>query len=204
MSDASLDRYIASGLEKAKPKYWTITANFFIALLVSFLAAITVLGLLVVPAIWGGYYESLIRVSKGEAVEVGDFFNKGFRGGNWWKLLLLYLLAILGILIGFILLIIPGVYLSVVWGLSAYFLVDQNLPVIDSLRKSRELVRHIGWWKMFAVFWGLGLVLAVLGAIPLIGIVFTIGLYPVVLMISVNIYDSTAREPEKSGMLRKS
>ena len=29
MSDASLDRYIASGLEKAKPKYWTITANFF-------------------------------------------------------------------------------------------------------------------------------------------------------------------------------
>ena len=94
-----------------------------------------------------------------------------------------------------ILLIIPGVYLSVVWGLSTYFLVDQNLPVIDSLRKSRELVRHIGWWKMFAVFWGLGLVLAVLGAIPLIGIVFTIGLYPVVLMISVNIYDSTTREP---------
>jgi len=45
MSDASLDRYIASGLEKAKPKYWTITANFFIALLVSILAAITVLGL---------------------------------------------------------------------------------------------------------------------------------------------------------------
>ena len=45
------------------------------------------------------------------------------------------------------------------------------------------------------MFWGLGLVLAVLGAIPLIGIVFTIGLYPVVLMISVNIYDSTTREP---------
>ena len=194
MNDVSLDRYIASGLERAKTKYWTITANFFIAVLVSFLAGITVLGLLVVPAIWGGYYESLIRVSKGEAVEVGDFFNKGFGGGNWWKLFLLYLLAGLGILIGFILLIVPGVYLSVVWGMSAYFLVDQNLPVIDSLIKSWELVRHIGWWKMFAVFWGFGLVLAVLGAIPLIGIVFTIGLYPVFLMISVNIYELTTSE----------
>jgi len=194
MSGVSLDRYIASGLEKAKTKYWTITANFFIAVLVSLLAAITVLGLLVVPAIWGGYYESLIRVSKGEAVEVGDFFNKGFGGGNWWKLFLLYLLAGLGILIGVMSLIVPGVYLSVVWGLSAYFLVDQNLSVIASLRKSGELVRRIGWWKMFAVFWGLGLVLAVLGAIPLIGIVFTIGLYPVFLMISVNIYELTTSE----------
>ena len=194
MSGVSLDRYIASGLEKAKTKYWTITANFFIAVLVSLLASVTVLGLLAVPAIWGGYYESLIRVSKGEAVEVGDFFNKGFGGGNWWKLFLLYLLAGLGILIGFILLIVPGVYLSVVWGLSAYFLVDQNLSVIASLRKSGELVRRIGWWKMFAVFWGLGLVLAVLGAIPLIGIVFTIGLYPVFLMISVNIYELTTSE----------
>ena len=107
---------------------------------------------------------------------------------------MLYLLAGLGILIGFILLIVPGVYLSVVWGLSAYFLVDQNLSVIASLRKSGELVRRIGWWKMFAVFWGLGLVLAVLGAIPLIGIVFTIGLYPVFLMISVNIYELTTSE----------
>jgi len=28
MRGVSLDRYIASGLEKAKTKYWTITASF--------------------------------------------------------------------------------------------------------------------------------------------------------------------------------
>ncbi len=38
-------------------------------------ASITLIGLIVVPAILGGYAESLIRIKRNQSVEVGDFLH---------------------------------------------------------------------------------------------------------------------------------
>ena len=50
-------------------------ANTFIAAITTFLVSITIIGILVIPAIWGGYTEFLIRMAKEEKIEIGDFLQ---------------------------------------------------------------------------------------------------------------------------------
>ncbi len=54
-------------------------------------------------------------------------------------------LAGLGIAVGFVLLIIPGLVLSTFWALIAPVVVIERTGVIDSFKRSRELVRGNGW-----------------------------------------------------------
>ena len=60
-------------------------------------ASITLIGLIVVPAILGGYAESLIRIKRNQSVEVGDFFTPGFKKNRWVKLLLAAIVYCVGV-----------------------------------------------------------------------------------------------------------
>ena len=60
-------------------------ANTIIAIVACLLLCITVIGIFAVPAVWGGYTESMIRMSIGQRVEIGKFFSAGF---NRWGTLL--------------------------------------------------------------------------------------------------------------------
>jgi hypothetical protein len=55
------------------------------------------------------------------------------------------LLAGLGIAVGFILLIVPGLYLLTIWSLVIPVVVLERVPAMDSFGRSRELVRGNGW-----------------------------------------------------------
>jgi hypothetical protein len=54
-------------------------------------------------------------------------------------------LAALGITIGFILLIVPGLFLLTIWLLIVPAIVLEGCGVFDSFGRSRELVRGYGW-----------------------------------------------------------
>ncbi len=66
------------------------------------------------------------------------------------SLLWLYVLLILGLVIGFLLLIIPGIYLWGAWSVAVPVLMVEGMKGSKALGRSRALVRG-RWWEVFAV-----------------------------------------------------
>src|SRR5689334_10920825 len=59
------------------------------------------------------------------------------------------ILSGLGIVFGFVLLVVPGLYLLTIWAVIAPVIVVERLGVFDAFGRSRQLVRGSGW----PVFW---------------------------------------------------
>lgn len=55
------------------------------------------------------------------------------------------LLTAIGIVFGFVLLVVPGVYLLTIWAVTAPVIVVERRGVFDALGRSRRLVRGNGW-----------------------------------------------------------
>ena len=88
-------------------------------------------------------------------------------------LFLTYLLMLLLIVIGFALLVIPGIYLIIAYALALPLLVDKNLGIWESLETSRKSITSC-WFRFFG-FGIIGLVIVVISAIPLgIGLIWTL------------------------------
>lgn len=60
------------------------------------------------------------------------------------------LLAGIGIAVGFVLLIVPGLFLLTIWAVIAPVIVIERRSALDSFGRSRELVRGYGW-TVFAI-----------------------------------------------------
>ena len=143
-----LKKVLYGGFNFAKSNYVLIWVNGFIAICATVLAAVTIIGILVIPAIWAGFIESLLRLRRGEEVKMGVFFKAGFN--QWGAFFILFLLLSLGLLAGFALLIIPGIYLLVAWYFVFYIKIDNSdLSVSDCFGKSMDLVSEAGWLKIF-------------------------------------------------------
>ena len=143
-----LEKALYGGFNFAKSNYVLIWVNGFIAVCATVLASVTIIGLLVVPAIWAGFTESLLRIRRGEEVKMGVFFKAGFN--QWGSFFILVLLLALGIIVGFALLIIPGIYLLVAWHFVLYLKIDNSeMSISDSFGKSMDLVTEAGWFKIF-------------------------------------------------------
>jgi len=63
----------------------------------------------------------------------------------FWRLLVVSVLFGIGVAIGFVLLIIPGLILMVIWSVVAPVTVVERPGVLAAFRRSRELVRGHGW-----------------------------------------------------------
>ncbi|HLM85297.1 MAG TPA: YciC family protein [Solirubrobacteraceae bacterium] len=66
------------------------------------------------------------------------------------QLILVGIVAGIGIVIGFILIIVPGLILITIWSLAAPVVVLEHPGVFAALQRSRELVRGNGW-QVFGV-----------------------------------------------------
>lgn len=81
-----------------------------------------------------------------------------------WAYIGMSILSILGYLVGFLLLIIPGLILVVRWSASSGFLIGSRLGIVDSLKASWEATSGYGWPIFFAGL-VIALVLGVIGGI---------------------------------------
>ena len=113
------------------------------------------------------YYLNLIR---GENASVGDAFS-GF-GPSIGQLLLLGLVQFFLVMIGYLLCLIPGVYLAIAWYFAVPLVIDKRLGFWEAMELSRKMVnKH--WFLVFAFLLVCGLV-AVVGIIGcFIGILVT-------------------------------
>jgi hypothetical protein len=82
----------------------------------------------------------------------------------FWPLLAVSILFGIGVGIGFILLIIPGLILLVIWSVVAPVTVLERPGVFEAFGRSRELVRGNGW-NVFAVIVLVFLAVAVVSAV---------------------------------------
>jgi hypothetical protein len=77
------------------------------------------------------------------------------------QLILVAFVAAAGVVVGLLLLVIPGLILLTVWSLAAPVVVLERPPGLRALSRSRELVRGHGW-QVFGVILVLDLLVAIL------------------------------------------
>jgi hypothetical protein len=83
------------------------------------------------------------------------------------QLLVVALVAGLGVVVGFILIVVPGLILLTVWSVAAPVVVLERPPGLQALGRSRELVRGNGW-QVFGVIFVLGILVTIAaGAVEL-------------------------------------
>jgi uncharacterized membrane protein len=136
------------------------------------LAGANILVNIISPILGVGYYFVAFQIIRNRGYGFGDFFN-GFK-----KFLPVFLTAFVsGILIGigFVLLILPGIYLAVAYLFAQLFVVDKNLNFWSAMESSRKVITK-KWFSFFGFVLLLAL-LNVLGAMILgVGLLVTIPL----------------------------
>jgi uncharacterized membrane protein len=118
-----------------------------------------------------------IHQVSGKPVSIGMMFGYF---DQTLRLFLLYVVMIIMIAIGFILLILPGIYLAVAYATALPLLIEKKMGVWEALETSRKALSK-RWFTVFALFILLGILVA-LSALPLgIGLIWTIPLSVTVL-----------------------
>ncbi len=123
----------------------------------------------------------------GKPSEFADLFSQA---NLFWKFLWASIVYGVVVVIGFILLIIPGVYLSLKYGFFGYILVDRpELSAMDALKESARLTDGIKWNLLWFSLALLGI--NFLGILALgIGLLYTV---PVSIMAYTALYRSLTR-----------
>ncbi len=100
----------------------------------------------------------------------------GFSGSKIVAITIASFLQLLLIGIGFILLIIPGIYLTIGYGLTLPLIMDKGLGPWEALETSRKTI-HKKWWTVFGVYVVM-MLLYMVSAVPLgIGLIWTIPMF---------------------------
>ena len=134
------------------------------------LAGIASLVSLVLSIFYTGMVVQLVRdVQDGRRdASVGDLF--GSVTPVFWPLLAVAILFGLGVAIGFVLIIVPGLFLLTIWSVAAPVTVIERPGVLRAFGRSRELVRGHGWpvfgaiVLVFLINIGISLVAALIAA----------------------------------------
>lgn len=147
------------------------------------------MGIFILPAILVGFVRFLLKAARGEDVDIGDSLSAGFKNGMWWKALSFSIIYIVGITLGFMLLIAPGLYLLTGWAIGFYLLVDKEMLPQEALSKSRELVHQLGFWKIFVVVITLAIITGITSIFPILDL-FVIFLMPFLMMTQTAVYEN--------------
>ena len=155
MNEVSPGRVIGRAWEIYKSQFGLL---FIAALLLSLITLVAVLLIgpfagivsIVVSLFYTGGVVRLVQdVEDGRRDEEASTLFKGV-APVFWQLLGVSIVAGIGIVIGFILLIIPGLILLTLWSVAIPAAVLEKPGVFASLGRSRELVRGHGW-QVFGV-----------------------------------------------------
>jgi len=120
--------------------------------LVGFLLFFTII---LIPSSIGGLTKEFLAFARtGKKPD----YNELWSFNNYAQILLFCIVAGILIPIGFMLLIIPGVYLSIIWMYSVYYIVDKDLDFIAAMKKSRNHVQESGFFNHFVVFLIVGII----------------------------------------------
>lgn len=107
---------------------------------------------------------------EGRDPSYGDVMS--FVGRRWWKILAVWVLVHIAEAIGFVLLVLPGLFAMVIFMMSIPALITEDLGVIGAMKRSRTLAKGITG-RVFGV--------ACASAFIMIGIELALGVLPLLL-----------------------
>lgn len=90
------------------------------------------------------------------------------------------------IIAGYLLFIIPGIYLSVAYSFAPYLITEKNMGAWQSLEESRKAITKY-WWRYFGLMW-VSLFLIIAGTIPVL-----IGLFWVLPLVTIAVGEVFAK-----------
>ena len=162
--------YISRGMDLFKEQIGLFVAYTFIYMLVLTVASYTVIGsILLTGPMTVGFYIVANRLHHGQSVEFSNFFD-GFK--QFVPLLIAQLIMGIFIVIGFFLLVIPGIYLAVAYSFVNMIIVFAGQDFWEAMENSRKIVSK-QWFNFLAFHIVLGLI-NFLGALALgVGMLFT-------------------------------
>lgn len=97
--------------------------------------SLAMLGWFIATFFTAGFTGAALRATRGEAVSFGDFFAAG---GQFIPFAAMTFLKTLAIVLGMIVFIVPGIILSLGFANAPFFVIDQKLGPIASLKASWE------------------------------------------------------------------
>lgn len=95
-----------------------------------------------------GLYNLMLKLIRGQATGIGDLFS-GFTT-CFVQLAAAGIVVQLLSMLGFLLCVLPGIYLSVAWILTIPLIIDRGLDFWAAMELSRKVVTH-HWWLMFCL-----------------------------------------------------
>jgi hypothetical protein len=152
-------------LEASRPQLGALVIGSILLCLALVFAICTIIGWFALPALASGYVVVALRVVAGKPIALRDFF-KGLQ--LFVPMMLLGIVAGLLSQIGFYLFFVPGLYLTLIWSLAPFVMVDRGLDFWPSMEMSREVVHaHLGEVGLFTA---LAFVINVVATLPTIGL----------------------------------
>jgi hypothetical protein len=121
-----------------------------------------------------GLMKYFLKLIRGEEAQIGDAFS-GF-GPSIGQLVLLSLVQMVLVLLGCVLCLIPGIYLSVAWYFAMPLIIDRRMNFWDAMELSRKMItKH--WFIVFAflVVYGLLVIAGVIACCVGIFVTMPIG-----------------------------
>ncbi|WP_179228615.1 hypothetical protein [Leptolyngbya ohadii] len=114
------------------------------------------------------------KILKRQATTFSDFF-KGFQNGKFLQFFLASLVVGLLVVLGLILLILPGIYLAIAYSFTVPFMVDRKLGFWEAMETSRKVISK-RWFSFFGFLLLLALVNFVGALLCGLGLLVTIPL----------------------------
>jgi len=176
--DVTLGAVLGEGWDAYKANFGMIFVGFLIYLVIAAIVGnIPLVPIFVIPHIMVGYYIMCLKAVRGqETPELGDMF-KGF--SLYVPILLANILIGLGVMLGMLLLVVPGIILAMMWAMTFFLLSDDVVEVeagakskdqiggYDSMKASAELMRG---WKLKVFLYSIVIGLVIMSGVILIGI----------------------------------
>lgn len=183
--ELKIGQYFSRGWEIFKQYPWGFIGFFLLTLLISMASSMLpfplgtnkdggggIVNLVITPVLSAGLYIVAFLIAKNRPKTFSDFF-RGFN--QFLQIFLVNVVSSILIAIGFLLLIIPGVYLAVAYTFSLLFAIEKKLSFWSAMEASRKLITKK--WFSFLVFGVVIMLLNLAGLLALgVGLLVTIPL----------------------------
>jgi hypothetical protein len=123
-----------------------LTLVYFVGLAVA--GQVPLIGVLFSMPLTAGYFRCLLKIRHREVIGFEDFLWGFWNFNRFLHLILLYAFVWLGGLVGFVLLVIPGIWWFVVTSFSSQIIVLKHVDSVEAIKKSMALVEG-RWWNIF-------------------------------------------------------